>query len=386
MPVFKGYLKIIRANLGVVISYTVIFLIISVMITMAMPKSRKESFRLTKQNVTVVDEDESTLSRALIRFLKTTNTVTESAMNRTELSRKLYARSTEYILRIPSGFGAHFADGSVKLAVTKVPGSSAGYYLDACISQFTRTASAFIRSGYTEEEAAKRTLAASDVSTNVKIADMGKISEENRTNYAYLFGYFPFLYLSLMICSISYVMIAFSDREIRRRMAAAPVSSTWQTIQAVAAFALLFLVFWLASLLLPLTVKGRGFYTDPLAGYYVLNTFTLLIDSVAIGFLVGTLVHSLEAISALANIIGLGMCFLCGVFVPMDLLGKGVRSAAQFLPVYWYEITNNLLAENTALSSADRSSVFWSAGIQMAYALAVVAVTLFAAKKMRREA
>lgn len=95
----------------------------------------------------------------------------------------------------------------------------------------------------------------------------------------------------------------------------------------------------------------------------MLNTFTLPVDPVAVGFLVGTLVHSPEAISALANVIGPGMCFLCGVFVPMDLL-----------------------AENTALSSANRSSVFWSAGIHMAYALAIVAVTRFAAKKMRREA
>jgi ABC-2 type transport system permease protein len=385
MPVFKGYLKIVRANLGVVISYTVVFLIISVMITRMMPESRKDSFRMTKQNITVVDEDNSALSKALVSFLKKTNHVTESGMNRTELSRKLYARSTEYILRIPYGFGSRFTDGSVKLDATKVPGSGAGYYLDACISQFTRTAAAFSRSGYSEEEAAKLTLRASDVSPEVKIADTGKVTEENRPNYAYLFGYFPYLYLSLMICCISYVMIAFSDREIRRRMTASPVSPTAQTLQAVAAFALLFLAFWFISLLLPLAVRSRDFYSAPLAGYYVLNSFTLLIDSVAIGFLVGTLVHSLEAISALANIIGLGMCFLCGVFVPMDLLSTGVRRAASFMPIYWYERTNNLLAENTVLSSANRGAVLQSAGIQLAYALAILAVTLFIARKMRRE-
>ena len=385
MPVFKGYLKIIQRNFGVVISYTAIFLLICIMITMMIPKNQKESFRETKHSVTVIDEDNSVLSDALTRYLSDTNNVTESEMDPVELSRKLYARSTEYILRIPSGFGDHLTDGSVKLAITKVPDSSAGYYIDECVDQFTRTAAAFIRSGYSDREAAEKTLSASEVSADVTIADTGKVAEENRSNYTYLFCYFPYLCLSLMICCISYVMICFSDEEIRRRMLASPVSSSQQTLQAVAAFGLLFLAFWFVSLLLPLTVKSSDFYTAPLAGWYVLNSFGLLLVSIAVGFLVGTLVRSMEAIAAMANIVGLGMCFLCGVFVPIDLLGRGVRIVAQFLPVYWYEIANNLLSANETLSAADRAAVFQSVGIQAVYALAIMVVTMFIVHKKHQE-
>ena len=44
------------------------------------------------------------------------------------------------------------------------------------------------------------------------------------------------------------------------------------------------------------------------------------------------------------------MSFLCGVFVPLDIMGKGVKTVAHFLPVYWYEISNNLLNNSAVLT------------------------------------
>ena len=37
------------------------------------------------------------------------------------------------------------------------------------------------------------------------------------------------------------------------------------------------------------------------------------------------------------------MSFICGVFVPHDMLGEGVLKVAKFLPAYWYEKANNML-------------------------------------------
>ena len=48
------------------------------------------------------------------------------------------------------------------------------------------------------------------------------------------------------------------------------------------------------------------------------------------------------------NTISLGMCFLCEVFVPMELIGDNVKIVAQFLPAYWYETANNLLGATPA--------------------------------------
>ena len=43
----------------------------------------------------------------------------------------------------------------------------------------------------------------------------------------------------------------------------------------------------------------------------------------------------------IANILGLGMSFLCGIFVPQAFLGNTVLAIGRFLPAYWYvRITN----------------------------------------------
>jgi ABC-2 type transport system permease protein len=387
MTVFRGYLKIISKNMGVIITYTAIFLAISLLITALMPEKQKASFQAEKLNITIVDEDDSPISQGLTEYLSKTSNVTFSDMDKEELSRKLYARDTEYILRIPDGFGENFLEDNSLLDATKLPDSSAAFFVDSLVDGFLSTASSYIKAGYTQEEAVTKTLRALDVEPDVTIMDTGRLDENSRANYSYTFMYFPYLYVTLMIYCISFVLMAFSGREIRRRMLSSPISSTKQTLQAILAFSLVFLAFWSISLLMPLAMKnGADFYTSPLAGYYILNSLALLLVSVAIGFLVGSLVKSSEAVAAVSNIVGLGFCFLCGVFVPMEYLGKGVTQISQFLPVYWYETANEILATHTSLSAENLQQVLQSVGIQGAYALALIVITLFIMKQKNREA
>ncbi|MGI6118293.1 MAG: ABC transporter permease [Bilifractor sp.] len=386
MSVFKGYLKIIRKNLWFTVSYFAIFLIISIMIVMMIPEKQTESFSAQRQTITVIDEDGSAISKALIRYLSINNNVSESRMDKGELTRLLYARSTDYVLEIPEGFRNDLAGGDAVLNTTKVPGSSAGYYLDTTIENFVRKASAFVNAGYTEEEAADRTLEAVTAKVDVTIVDTGKRDESNKPFYSYSFTYFPYLYLMLMITVVSSVMMSFSNKEIRSRMLASPISSVSQAVQAAAAFCVQFFIIWLITLLMPLVARGADFYTSPFAGYYLLNSLCLLAVSSAIGFLTGSLITKPVAVSAVANIVALGMCFLCGAFVPMEYLGSGVKRAARFLPVYWYETANNTLAENQTLSTANRNLILQCYAIQLAFALAIFVVTLFIVKKKNQEA
>ena len=44
------------------------------------------------------------------------------------------------------------------------------------------------------------------------------------------------------------------------------------------------------------------------------------------------------------NILTLGMSFLCGIFIPQQMLGKGVLAFSKFLPLYWYIKNNDLIS------------------------------------------
>ncbi len=66
----------------------------------------------------------------------------------------------------------------------------------------------------------------------------------------------------------------------------------------------------------------------------VCNSFVFLICSVEIADIVSLLVKSSMAVSAISNIVSLGMAFLCGVFVPQSVLSDGVLSVGRFFPAY----------------------------------------------------
>ena len=384
MSVYRGYLKIIQKNIGVLISYVAIFTLICVMITNTIPGRQIRTFEPDRQNIMAVDEDQSAVSQALLDCLAADNNVTQSPMDKERLSRLLYSGNTDYVLFIPEGFGEKLAEGDadqLKIRSVREPGSGAGYYLDSVTENFMTLVSALLASGYSEEEAAALAKNSAAEKAEVTMMQTDTLSQSERPYYSWLFVYFPYLYLSVMIYIISYVMMPFSHREIRSRIAAAPVPPVRQALQAIAAFLQLFLIFWAVTLLLPLMTKGADFYTSSMAGWYLLETLALLSVSAAIGFLIGNFVRSEESVAALANIISLGLCFLCGVFVPLELMGSGIVRAAHFLPVYWFETGVETLASSTKLDGGSISLLLQSLAIQLAYALAIVMMTLFALKK-----
>ena len=57
----------------------------------------------------------------------------------------------------------------------------------------------------------------------------------------------------------------------------------------------------------------------------MLNSLTLLLVGLALSFLLGTFITKEDILTALVNVVTLGMSFLCGVFVPLDIMGKGVK-------------------------------------------------------------
>ena len=83
--------------------------------------------------------------------------------------------------------------------------------------------------------------------------------------------------------------------------------------------------------------------------------------------------------SVIRNLLGLGMAFLGGVFVPQNMLSDEVLAVARFLPTYWYVRANNMLAGFS--TEIFDMHLYWNAiGIQLLFALTAFALTLVASK------
>ena len=115
-----------------------------------------------------------------------------------------------------------------------------------------------------------------------------------------------------------------------------------------------------------------------------------MLVSLAVAFFIGSIVKNGKsaqaAVNGLVNVISLGMCFLCGVFVSMDLMDETVRKGARFLPVYWYEVNNTLLAEHTSLNAAQMQQLLEGYGLLVLFAAALVGAGMVISKMREKEA
>jgi ABC-2 type transport system permease protein len=100
--------------------------------------------------------------------------------------------------------------------------------------------------------------------------------------------------------------------------------------------------------------------------------------SAAIAVLISSFNPSENVVSMITQCVGLGMCFLCGVFVPQSMLSEGVLKAARFLPAYWYEKANDILS---GAQSGTMDDVWMSILIEVGFLVAIALITVLVSKQ-----
>ena len=202
--------------------------------------------------------------------------------------------------------------------------------------------------------------------------------------YAFYYRYLPYLFLCVLCYVMGYILMGFRRGSLPDRMSASAVPARRQSMEGFLAAGVIAAVLWGFCSLISIAFYNENFLGSGKVTWYLLNSFVMLLSALALSYLVGSLVKTSNALSGIVNILSLGMCFACGVFVEMDLLSSGVRKAAQFLPVYWYETANEILMDYGEIVGDVRNRLMGAIGIQVVFAAAFVCVTLAVAKKRQR--
>lgn len=111
----------------------------------------------------------------------------------------------------------------------------------------------------------------------------------------------------------------------------------------------------------------------------------MMLVTLSLAFFIGILVKKAVQVNMIVTPFSLGLCFICGVFVPLSLLGEQVKRVAQFLPVYWYSKTNDLLGDYQTLPANIQEKVWQGIGIQLVFMAAIIGVTLMLTKMRQQE-
>lgn len=167
MTVYKGYMKILKQNKGLILLYLVIFFSVTMMFQSVAKNDMPGNYQAESVKIGVVDSDEGPLARELISYLEQFHKVTLLADDTAVMQEKLFYRDIEYIVRIPSGFFDTCIVNGQKLSVTKVPGSYTSFYVDQQINSFLNNARAYYAAGFSEKEAAEASKTPSTVKVNL---------------------------------------------------------------------------------------------------------------------------------------------------------------------------------------------------------------------------
>lgn len=395
MRVFKGYLKIVLRNSRLLFMYVLITIFIVVAIQKSAAESGMENgFQAVKVNVAVIDREGGPLAETIRSYMERTQKLIRIADDPQALQEALFYRNITYAVIVPENAAAALGgesavtaldEGGAAVQTVKVPGSQAGYYLDAKINALLNQIRVYQKSGFSLEEACKRALALSEIEPDVTLLDLNGNKGEIPA-YNYFFRFLPYGILSGLIMGLGLVIMAFKKKEIQRRLYCSPVSLLSQNLAAVACFAVVAAVIWTVCIAAQTFLYNGGIFTSQNAGYYILNSLAMMLVAMSLSYLAGMMANGGGALNGLNNVISLGLCFLGGVFVPIEMLNSGILNVSRFLPTYWYSKINSILRDYASISPELEKTIFQGLLLQLLFALACFCVTMAVTKARMREA
>lgn len=388
MPVFKVCLKIIQKNLPSMSIYIVIFLAISAIITVSSVNEQTKEFDQTKAKIAFLAAESTPLVEGFKKELSRTAEIVDLPDETEKLQDALFFRNVTYILRIPQGFTEDFLQGRENLMEkTVVPGSVDNAYVDLSVNRYWQLAGLYAKNspGITQDDIVKSVAADMAVNTPVQISNPSGQKDISQSFSVYYFNFLAYTLTSVLILGVSAIMIVFNNKDLSRRNFCSPLKAGSINLQ----FFLANLVFTGATWLL---MTGACFIFDPKDSitrnmiYLMLNSVVFTLCLASASFLIGNLVKSRNAISAIANVVALGPAFISGVFVPQEFLAKPVLRLASFTPTYWYVQANSKIGSLSDFAWSNLSPVFSIMLIEIGFALAFFALAMVVSKRNRLQA
>lgn len=373
MQVFKTFFKILNKNKTTMIVYMAIYLALTFVLTMNGQKNDTSDFSKIQLEIGVENKDEGALGEALVSYLEKENDIKEIPEDREELLDAMYYRYIQYVLIIPEDFTEKFISGERGEALegTAVPGNNTAYLAEMEIDEFLQSLGMYLDGGYAPEEAVEKTFASMENESKVEFLDDGDAVVKPAA--AYFFDYLPYIFLCIMMVSLSSVLMIFNERDLDARNRCSSMSFFARNLQmmlgSIGIMLLEYGIFMLTAWIL---------YPDYMTGMRGIlsmgNALVFMLVCLSIAFFAGRLAKDDGQLNMVANIVGLSFSFLGGVFVPLNLMNQGMQKIAKFVPSYWYVSSNNVIWKMESWS--ETGEIYQNELVMLLFAAAVFAVAL----------
>ncbi len=380
MRVFNLFFKIAKSKLPSGLIYVIVFFAICFPISQA--GSSQLSFKETELKIAVFDEDGSAESKSLVEHIAKNNEIKDIKNDPKLILDAMYYEQIDYTLTIKKGYGERISDtdkDAVKEPLFEtyhLHDSYATAMMEQYLDEYVRMVRSYVAGGNDTAGAIKKTQERIDKKAEVSFAefDSGQVKDENYPDdFSFVFRYMPYVLISVLINVLCPVLLVMRKKDQRYRMNCSSTNMKSFTGQVFAGSTVLVLAIWLLFMIGAMVMYG-GIFRGTNCWIAVLNSFIFGLISAALAILIASFSPSENVVSMITQCVGLGMCFLCGVFVPQTMLSEGVLKAAKFLPAYWYEKVNDILSGNQSGTMGD---VWMGMLIEVGFLVALILVTAF---------
>lgn len=368
MTVFKSFLQVLLRNIAFVILFTTIMVVMGLTAFQTSP-SFSGDFTASKPTVLVINRGNDTaLTKSFNSYLAGQATKADTGSSEREIDDALYYETLSYVVYLPSDFTETILKGEKPVVDIKTRASSESASAEVLVSRFLRLATGYGQYLTDEDELVKAVN--SSLKLDSKVTLTSHLDQKTLHNVTALYNFGSYTLLAGGTYVITMILAAFSVVNIRKRTLISPTRPIRIDLSLIAGCALI-VAFLVALNVLLVRILLPGIADTGREGLYALNIAAFGLPVLAIGFFIAKITNNKEALGAIINVVALASAFLCGAFIPRELMPDAVVAIGKALPSFYYIDNNNALAEMTSFTGAAASQFWENIGVQVGYALAL---------------
>lgn len=381
MHTFKVFLQILKKNMPSIMLYTGISIVLILVVSHFSDSDKETTYKDEEIPFTVINRDEGHIGDSIKKYLSKKNKYIECADDIDNLRNNLFYRNIYYVLIIPEGYENAISSGkSMELENMKVKDSALGYYIELEVNQFMMAFNSYMAAGYSVDDALEGTLKSLEGETKVSMQNKVKDTVYKKSYYYY--GILPYAFLGIIMAAVGPVYMAFNKKDVKRRINCSAESFKRRNFNLALCTMLTGIFVWFLLNIIPIIIyHGSMSFAEILMN--LMNTLCMASVSVALAFLCGNIINDFNVYQGVINVVSMGLSFIGGVFVTLDVLSDGMQKLSKITPTYWYITANDAIVDTVKTTGLNNGKVFSCMGIQLLFAVAILGISLAAVKKFR---
>lgn len=388
MSSYRTCMRIILSHRVLIAIYLVLMAAVGLTIGMLSDTESTSTFEPTVTSVAVIDQDGSTLSKALASRVYKGNERVALDGSKRSAQDAMAKDSVSYLLVIPRGWGEGLMSAARSSKKAPALSSSVSYstgrgrLVELTASSYSNmlyNMAAAVGGDQSDVVSASDRAWKGDVSVGVVKSKAAPLPYSLRVAAGFS-SYSIFASATVVIATL---MHALNRPEVDRRRIASPQPNRNRSASLFAACLTVALVAWAFNFGLQVLLLGRGAAVHAPQQLAMVGAAELSYSlfSAAVGFLIGRIGLSEDGSNAVADIFGMALSVLGGAWTGLSLLPDSLIAVARFTPSYWVTLAIEGASNMETVTPAATGSLLADLGICVLFGIATLLVGLVIGRK-----